>query len=231
MRDADFPDQPAAGGVGTRPPRPRLRAALVVAESLFVLGLVAVWLTSPAIRSSKNLWVLFFYCFPSQFVLAALPHEPAILFFGKFHPAWAVALAATAGTLVTELINYSIFGSLADLKTFQRICRGRVIGRLVGLFRKAPFPTLWIAGLTPVPFYPFRFLVAAARYPASLYALAVVLSRFPRFYLLAYLGRTFNVPNGLIAGLFLVLLAAALVPLVKGRPGPCEPADGTPAGP
>lgn len=228
MKNAEREAGPAAAGVGACPPRPWLRAALVLGETLFVLGLLAVWLTSPAVRHSKNLWVLFLYCFPSQFVLAAVPHEPAILFFGKFHPAWAVALAATAGTLITELINYTIFASLADLKTFQRICQSRFMGRLVGLFRKAPFPTLWVAGLTPVPFYPFRFLVAAARYPAPLYALAVVLSRFPRFYILAVLGRTFNIPNGLIGGLFLVLLVVSLFPLVKERFRPSGPAGPPP---
>jgi len=196
---------------------PRLRSALLLAESLFVLGILVVWLASPAVRRSKSLWVLFFYCFPSQFVLAAVPHEPAILFFGKSYIAWAVALTATAGTLITEIINYSIFNSLADLKTFQRICQGRMIARLVALFRMAPFLTLWIAGLMPVPFYPFRFLVALARYPVSLYALAVLLSRFPRFYLLAVLGRAFNLPNGLILGLFLALLVVALIPLVRDR--------------
>jgi membrane protein YqaA with SNARE-associated domain len=230
VKDGELAAEPAAGAVGACPPRPRLRAALVLCESLFVLGLLAIWLTSPAVRHSKSLWVLFFYCFPSQFVLAAVPHEPVILFFGKFHPAWTVALAATAGTLITELINYTIFASLADLRTFQRICQGRIMGRLVGLFRKAPFPTLWIAGLTPVPFYPFRFLVAAARYPAPLYALAVVLSRFPRFYLLAFLGRTFKIPNGLIGGLFLVLLVAALVPLIRDSFKPAGPGEGPAAG-
>ena len=182
-----------------------------------MVGLLIVWLSSPAVRHSKSLWVLFFYCFPSQFILAALPHEPVILFFGKLYPAWAVALTATAGTLITEVINYSIFESLADLKTFQRIRQGRLITRFVTLFRKAPFLTLWIAGLTPVPFYPFRFLVALARYPLPLYGLAILLSRFPRFFVLALLGRAFNLPNGLIIGLFLVLLAAALVPLVRDR--------------
>jgi membrane protein YqaA with SNARE-associated domain len=211
MSDRDTATEPAC------PPRPRLRTALLVAESIFVIGILVVWLASPAVRQSKNLWVLFFYCFPSQFVLAAVPHEPAILFFGKFNPAWAVALVATAGTLITEVINYSILGSLADLKAFQRICRGRLVTRLVALFRKAPFLTLWIAGLTPVPFYPFRFLVVLAKYPVALYALAVVLSRFPRFYILAALGRAFNLPNGLIAGFFLVLMAAALFPLARDK--------------
>ncbi len=209
------PGGPDAG----RPAKSRrqLRTALFIVESALVFGLLVVWLASPALRHSKSLWVLFFYCFPSQFVLAALPHEPVILFFGKFYPAWVVALTATAGTLITEVINYTIFESLADLKTFQRICRGRLVCRLVDLFRKAPFPTLWIAGLTPVPFYPFRFLVAAARYPLPLYALAVVLSRIPRFFLLAFLGRAFAVPNGVIIGLFVTLLISALVPFVRER--------------
>jgi len=212
-------------------PRRRLRAAFLIAESAFVVGLLIVWLSSPAVRHSKSLWVLFFYCFPSQFILAALPHEPVILFFGKLYPAWAVALTATAGTLITEVINYSIFDSLADLRGFERIRQGRLVSRLVAHFRKAPFLTLWIAGLTPVPFYPFRFLVALARYPGPLYALAVLLSRFPRFFLLAALGRAFRVPNGLIIGLFLVLLAAALVPLIRGRWEPPAPGEGPAAGP
>jgi len=217
---------------GRRDPfRRRLRAALIIAETVFVLALLAVWASSAAVRHSKSLWVLFFYCFPSQFVLAAVPHEPAILFFGKFHPAWAVALVATAGTLITEVINYSIFKYLADLKAFQRICRSRFMTRMVGLFRKAPFPTLWIAGLTPVPFYPFRFLVVLARYPLPLYALAVLLSRFPRFYLLALIGDTFNLPDWLIAALFLILLALAAVPLARDllKPKPDEDSEARPA--
>jgi membrane protein YqaA with SNARE-associated domain len=211
-------------------PRRRLRLALLVAESAFVVGLLVVWLAWPAVRHSKSLWVLFFYCFPSQFVLAVLPHEPVILFFGKFYSAGAVALTATAGTLITEVINYSIFESLADLKAFQRIRQGRLVSRLVALFRKAPFLTLWIAGLTPVPFYPFRFLVALAKYPMPLYALAVLLSRLPRFLLLAALGRAFNLPNGLIIGLFLALLVAALLPLVRDKLWPLTPGDGPAAG-
>jgi membrane protein YqaA with SNARE-associated domain len=216
-------DLRALGIDGSSPARRRLRAFIIIVEVIFVLALLAIWVTSAAVRHSKSLWVLFFYSFPSQFVLAAVPHEPVILYFGKFYPAWTTALVATAGTLITEIINYSIFKVLADLKTFQRICAGRLIVRLVSLFRKAPFPTLWVAGLTPVPFYPFRFLVVLARYPLPLYALAVLLSRFPRFYILALIGHKFHIPDGLIAGLFLVLLALAVIPLLhdslKPKPG------------
>jgi membrane protein YqaA with SNARE-associated domain len=206
----------------------RARPALVVAECVFIFGLLALWLASPSVRHSRSLWVLFFFSFPSQFVVAAVPHEPVILFFGKFYSAWAVALTATAGTVITEVINYSIFETLADLKSFQRMWQGRFVARLVALFRKAPFLTLWIAGLTPVPFYPFRFLVALARFPLPLYALAILLSRFPRFFVLALLGRAFNLPNGLIIGLFLIFLAAALVPVVRDRLRPAQGPDCAP---
>jgi membrane protein YqaA with SNARE-associated domain len=213
-------------GIGRpSPSRRRLRTVLIAAEVIFVLALLGIWAASATVRHSKSLWVLFFYCFPPQFILAAVPHEPVILYFGKFYPAWTAALVATAGTLITEIINYSIFKYLADLKAFQRICAGRLIVRMVGLFRKAPFPTLWIAGLTPVPFYPFRFLVVLARYPLPLYALAVLLSRFPRFYLLALIGDKFNLPDWLIIGLFLVLLAMAIVPLIHNARKP-ESGDG-----
>jgi ribonucleoside-triphosphate reductase len=69
-----------------------------------------------------------------------------------------------------------------------------------------PFLALWIAGFTPVPFYPFRFLVVLARYPLWKYALAVATSRAPRFYLLALAGKLMKIP-----GYALILFGAAMV--------------------
>lgn len=195
--------------------RHRLRTAIVILETAFVIALLVVWLSSQTIHHSNSLWVLFFYCFPSQFLLAALPHEPVVLYFGKFYSPLVVALVATAGTVLVETINYSVFKYVADFKAMAKVVRSRLVVKFVNLFKKAPFLSLWIAGLTPVPFYPFRFMVVVARYPLPLYVLAVLVSRLPRFFILAFLGNRFEIPNGIIIGLFGLLVAVAVVPLLR----------------
>lgn len=195
--------------------RRRLQTLTVLLEVAFIAGLLVVWLTSQSIHHSNSLWVLFFYCFPSQFLLAAVPHEPILLYFGKFYHPLTVALVATAGTVITEVINYSVFKYVADFKAFKKVSRSRLMVKSVALFKKAPFLALWVAGLTPVPYYPFRFMVVVARYPLPLFALAVFTSRLPRFFILALLGNKFDIPNWVIIALFAVLVLVAVVPLVR----------------
>jgi ribonucleoside-triphosphate reductase len=83
------------------------------------------------------------------------------------------------------------------------------------LFNKAPFVALLVAGFTPVPFYPFRFLVVLARYPLPKYVLAIFLSRTPRFYLLALLGHIFKIPDYLFPVIFIALAIPLTYPLVR----------------
>ncbi len=195
--------------------RHRMRTVVVIAESAFVLGLLVFWLANEGIHHSNSLWVLFFYCFPSQFLLAALPHEPVVLYFGKFYNPLIVALVATAGTALVESINYSVFKYLADMKVMAKVVRSRLVCTFVNLFKKVPFLALSVAGLTPVPFYPFRFLVVLSHYPLPLYILAILVSRLPRFYILAFLGNRLEIPNGIIIAIFAVLVAVAVVPLIR----------------
>jgi membrane protein YqaA with SNARE-associated domain len=197
------------------PFRHRLRTLVVGLETAFVVVLIVLWLTVKAFHHSNSLWVLFFYCFPSQFLLAALPHEPVVLFFGKFYPPLVVALVATAGTVLVEAINYSVFKYLADFKAMAKVVHSKLVMKFVTLFKKAPFASLWIAGLLPIPFYPFRFLVVLGRYPLPAYLLAVLTSRLPRFFILAFLGNRLVIPNGVLIGLFALLVAVAVVPLVR----------------
>jgi membrane protein YqaA with SNARE-associated domain len=175
-----------------------------------VLALLLVWLSSGAVRASKSLWVLFLYSLPSEFLIAVVPHEPVIVYFGKFYPPVVVALVSVAGTLLAEALNYSVFGYVVDTRTFRRIRYRGFVERIVALFRRAPFAALCVAGFTPIPFYPFRLLVVLARYPIVKYLLALLLSRTPRFYILAYLGSAIGIPDYLLLALFAVLVLVAL---------------------
>jgi len=207
----------------------KARTFLFILQIIFVLALLALWLSSESIRTSKSLWILFFYSFPAEFLLSTVPHEPVILYFGKFYPPLKVALVAGAGTLLAEALNYSIFHYISFFNRFQKVRHTKFVQKIVDLFNRASFPALLVAGFTPVPFYPFRFLVVLAHYPLVKYLLALLLSRTPRFFLIALIGYTFKIPDYLLLALFVGLILAALVPyatnlLKKKRKGKSDAA-------
>lgn len=191
------------------------KTTLLILELALVFGLLIAWFSSEALRKSKNLWILFFYSFPSEFLISIVPHEPALLYFSKFYSPLTIAGVAAAGTILAEMLNYSVFKYVADLSVFQKIHHKKTVTKIIAYFRKAPFIALWIAGFTPVPFYPFRFLVVIARYPLWRYILAVALSRTPRFVLLALVGHTIKFSDSLLAIFFFIIVAAVNLPLFR----------------
>ncbi len=193
----------------------RYRLLIFLVEVTFIGGLLIAWFCSEDVQQSKHLLVLFLYNFPSQFLIAIVPHEPVFLYFSKFYPPVIVTLVALLGTLLTELINYSTFKFIVDLKSFEKIKTSGWLGKIIAIFHRAPFAALWVAGFTPVPFYPFRFLVVLANYPVYKYMLAVFTSRAPRFYLLALLGKAFKIPDYWLIIMFVILILIANVPIIK----------------
>jgi uncharacterized membrane protein YdjX (TVP38/TMEM64 family) len=192
-----------------------IKTLLFVLQICLVLILLMIWLLSEGIRESKNLWVLFLCSFPTEFMIAVVPHEPILLYFAKFYTPFTVALVAGSSTLMTEALNYSVFKYITDLKIFKNFQRKKSVSKIVDLFNRAPFLALWIAAFTPIPFYPFRFLVVLARYPLAKYILALSLSRIPRFFILALVGRAIQIPDFLLIALFVVLIASMNLPLLR----------------
>lgn len=188
------------------------RFSIFLFQIALVLGLLVCWFAIEGIQESKNLWVLFLYSFPSQFLIAVVPHEPVFFYFSKFYPPWVVTFVALSGTLLTEYLNYSVFNFITE---YKNISANRFVAKIVRLFEKAPFLALVIAGFTPVPFYPLRFLVVLAKYPRTKYLLALFLSRTPRFYLFALLGKSLNMPDWLLLLIFVVLILVANFPFIK----------------
>jgi membrane protein YqaA with SNARE-associated domain len=193
----------------------KIKTFFFVLQIILVITLLAVWLSSASIRSSKSLWVLFFYSFPSEFLIAVVPHEPILIYFGKFYAPLTVAAVAIVSTLMTEALNYSAFKYITDTQIFQKIRHKKTVNKITQLFQRSPFLAIWIAGFTPVPFYPFRFLVVLARYPLFRYILALLLSRTPRFYILAYLGHAIDIPDYLLIVLFVILIASINVNFLR----------------
>jgi ribonucleoside-triphosphate reductase len=127
-----------------------------------------------------------------------------------------VALTATAGTLLAETLNYSVFKYLTDTTLYKKkISQKKIVSKLIDLFNRKPFVTLLVVAFTPIPFYPFRFLVVMAHYPIWKYLLALFLARTPRFFLLSLAGQSIKIPDSILVIIFVVLIAAANIPLLS----------------
>ena len=197
-----------------RQPVPKAKTAVFLSEIGLILILLVIWFASDSVQKSRSLIVLFFYSFPSEFLVGLVPHEPVLLYFGEFYSPLTVALIAVSSTVLAEALNYSVFNYVADTKLLKKFTDRKIVRLMIKLFNKSPFLALWIAGFTPIPFYPFRFLVVIGRYPVMYYLLAVFLSRAPRFYILAYIGEMFKFPGSVLIALFIIIIAALNIPVI-----------------
>lgn len=160
---------------------------------------------------------LFAYAFLSNVALALVPHEPVVVWYGAQVGVWTTATVATAGTVLASWVDHRLFVPL-----ITRATQGRELPRLAGvlmrLFSHAPFAVITVSGLTPLPFFPFKALAFAARYPVGRYLTAVALGRMPRYLVLAWLGVAIQVPAWALAVLFALLALPPLRILVRRQP-------------
>ena len=193
----------------------RTRTIIFIGELVFVAALFVIYFGSRSLRSSGHLWVLFLYSIPGNFLIDVIPYDPAIIFFARFHAPFIIALVGVAGTLASEIINYTCFEYIVDRKFFDKVLKHKFIVKIVHLFNKAPFWTMVIVAFTPIPIYPFRFLVVMARFPLFKYILALLIGRLPRLYLMALFGSLIILPGYAYLFIFIVLSLLMYLPLVK----------------
>src|SRR5437867_5200902 len=165
---------------------------------------------------------LFAYAFVSNVALAVLPHEPAVIWYGARFGVWPTTLVASAGTVAAALVDHQIFVPLIRRAAARRPSRAADPGPTARgwprLFARAPFATIALSGLTPLPFFPFKALAFTTGYPLARYLVAVAARSLPRYALLAWLGVAVRLPTGLLVALFVPLRIPALRTLPWPRP-------------
>ncbi|NNM07462.1 MAG: hypothetical protein HKO65_20395, partial [Gemmatimonadetes bacterium] len=190
----------------------RKRTALILFEVFLVLVLLLYFLFFENIRDPSNLFVLFLYSFPSEFLVGLIPHEPALIYYGEAFDPLVVALVSVVSTVMAEGLNYSFFGLFYGMPSLREGLEKKGVKRVTDLFNRMPFLAILFAGATPVPFFPIRFLVVITEYPVWKYLLGVFISRAPRFYLLAWLGKTFDFSGVFLLSVFLGMLLLVNIP-------------------
>jgi membrane protein YqaA with SNARE-associated domain len=189
---------------GTRGKYRRLATAITV-SALLAAGLLALLL--PQWRSLIGYFV---YAIPAHLLISVLANEPALLAAAKTFSPTAVSLAGTAGCLVAIVLDYALVGWLTNLRLVKtELDDSRGFRTAQRFFGKAPFALILLSALLPVPFYPVKILAITRDYSLWRFVGALVLGRFPRFYLLALGGQKVQAPDSALisAGVALGLIA------------------------
>lgn len=162
---------------------------------------------------------LFLVSVASHVLVHVFPaYEPVLLFVAKHHAPWAIAISGTAGCMLAGVLDYWLLGRLFNLRRIRyRFDNSRFFRWANETFDRMPFWLLVMGGFSPLPFTPLKFLSIASSYPLRRYQAAVVVGRFPRFYLLAWLGARFELSNGLLVGVATIMVAIAAARAVFQR--------------
>lgn len=178
---------------------------LIFGLTLILSLAICVWLWYFRPDYRGVVW-LYLYSVPSHVYISFLPHEPVLLFYGKSFNIWAAVIAATLGTLIAGFIDYETLGPLLRYKKIKNLYDNKQLyTRSVKFFYRSPFWMVVIAGFTPIPFYPFKFLSIASNYSQNKYLLALLVGRAPRYFLLIWLGYTIKIPNWLLILSFIIM--------------------------
>lgn len=182
----------------------------ITGAMMVAIGIVTTVLLLQDFQSDSYFY-LAFYSIPANTAISLFPHEPVLIYFGKFANLWLAATAASAGTIAAGILDHVVFVPVLNLQSIQGYKEKGLYRRAIHYFMRYPFATLLVTGFTPIPFFPFKFLCFSIHYPMWKYLTALVVSRFPRYYLLAWLGAAFEIPTWILVVSFLVLINMYLV--------------------
>jgi membrane protein YqaA with SNARE-associated domain len=178
-----------------------------------VIGVATFVLMSTRAHHEGYLYLLL-YSIPANTAISVFPHEPVLLYYGKFADIWLAGIAATAGTLAAGWLDHRVFVPILNHSKLTGYKQGRFYQRARELFMRYPFVTLVVTGFTPIPFWPFKFLCFSIHYPLVRYLAALFVGRFPRYLLLLWLGSLVRIPTWILISSVVVIFATYAVKAV-----------------
>lgn len=146
---------------------------------------------------------LFIYSIPSNMAISIFPHEPLVVYFGKTYDPINIAAIVMGGTWIAGLLDYYVFVPILSHRFTGFITNTKDYQKSAEWFMKQPFWALVVAGFTPIPFFVFKFIAFSVQYSIFKYMLALLIGRFPRYYLLALIGAVYQIPSSFILTIFI----------------------------
>ncbi|MBM3237931.1 VTT domain-containing protein [Candidatus Poribacteria bacterium] len=176
------------------------------------VGLSALLAILAVLFPDARLMIAFFiYIATLNSGLIPFPTMTTVIFLGKNYSPFLVAAVGTSGSAVSSIIIYYMVTKVSKKEWLKKIENSSIIGSWKALTCKSPFLSLVVSNALPLPIEPSRFIAVFNRYSITRYVIAISLGRFVRYFLLAVLGETFQISNGVLIVLTVMLIAAPLV--------------------
>ena len=182
------------------------RAFLLALAAYAVIGMVVLAFAP----DFSGIFLLGAYCIPANSVVP-IPHEPAMLYFAKFYDPFWCALAGTIGSLIACFADYAMVGAAMRHRALAKTRRSALFQWSTKWMKRYPFAITVLFSFTPLPIAIVRILAPAVEYNVRRYMVAQIVGRFPRFYILAWIGHTVMIPTWIIIGLGIFLVVTFFV--------------------
>jgi membrane protein YqaA with SNARE-associated domain len=168
---------------------------------------------------TTSLWMMALLLFLEGGTLSFLT-TPTLLYYGRYHEPWQVALAGSAASAAGSAIQlWALKWVLSERHTWMRRfapSRHKVDAALKH-YPAATFMGLLLARATPLPDAPLKLVAAVVGYSIALYSLAVFLGALPYFYVLALLGHDVRIPNGVLIAALVAIALGVLIDRVRAH--------------
>ena len=161
--------------------------------------------------------ILFFYSIPANTAVSIFPHEPVIIYYGKYYNLFLIATVSSISTLFAAYLDHIVFTPLLNHNKFSGYKKNKVYKKSIRYFDKFPFWTIVVAGFSPIPFWPIKMLTFSRKYNLNKYLFAVLVGRFPRYFLLGAFGSVTLLPNWVIWLLFMAFFVATIFNWIKSK--------------
>lgn len=146
--------------------------------------------------------------------IVPLPTPPYVIGMGKMFDPWLVALLGALGNTIASLGEYYLLAWLFSKTELQeKIESSRLFQRLATVFSRSAFVILMFTSLWPLPLDPFYLTAILIRYPLYKYLAAISIGKWVRYYLLAQVGESFQIPNRYLITLLILLIS---IPIITG---------------
>ena len=166
-----------------------------------------------------SLWLMCLLLFAEGGTLAFLT-TPTLLYFSKYHAPWSVALAGSGSSALGSAVQLLLLRwALASGRSWmQRWAASRAkLEAALERYPSATFLALLLARATPLPDAPLKLVAALVGYPVWLYCVAVLLGALQYYWVLALVGKRFQIPNWMLLAAVAAIALGFLLDWLRRR--------------
>ena len=174
-----------------------------------VLGIITTVLAGPQVGGLVGFSVVTVWVNGPLGIFMPATYEPILMIFGRLYPPVVIGLTGIVSVVYVEFLSYHLHAKILHSRKLEVLREHPVVQRLIPLFRRVPFFTVWLCSWSPLPYWSVRILAPLAGYSVRRYLLATFLGRFPRFWFFAALGGL-PIPSSVFVPIMILAIGGAL---------------------